>query len=108
MMTAISSIGQGYGAEYWLAGWLLCAALYFVFLLIQEVNRTRTGAVHVVVWFLISEALTDLIWAVVYYGNPGYINYGVAAVYGLLLWPVLLLAAGAIASAQNRNSHHSF
>lgn len=81
MITAIVSIGQVYGAEYWLAGWLLCAALYFVFLLIQEVNRTRTGAIHVVVWFLISEALTDLIWAVVYYGNPGYINYGCC------LWP---------------------
>ena len=107
MITAIVSIGQVYGAEYWLAGWLLCAALYFVFLLIQEVNRTRTGAIHVVVWFLISEALTDLIWAVVYYGNPGYINYGIAAVYGLLLWPVLLLAAGAIASAQNRKINRS-
>lgn len=107
MITAIISIGQVYDAEYWLAAWLLCAALYFVFLLIQEVNRTRTGAVHVVVWFLISEALTDLIWAIIYYGSPGYINYGIAAVYGLLLWPVLLLAAGAIASVQNRKSHHS-
>lgn len=107
MITAIISITQVHGAEVWLAGWLLCAALYFVFLLIREVNRTSTTAKNVVFWFLAAEFFTDLIWAIIYYGNPGYINYGIAAVYGLLLWPVLLLAAGAIASAQNRNSHHS-
>lgn len=30
MITAILSIRQVHGAEVWLAGWLLCAALYFV------------------------------------------------------------------------------
>lgn len=104
MITAILSIRQVHGAEVWLAGWLLCAALYFVLLLIQRSNRTSASAKNVVFWFLVAEFLTDLIWAIVYYGNPGYIYYGVAAVYGLPLWLLLLLAAGVIASAQNRKS----
>ena len=107
MITAIISIGQAQGGEIWLAGWLLCAALYFVFLLLWKANQTSANAKNIVFWFLAAECCNDLIWAVVSYGSPAYIHYGIAAVYGLLLWPVLLLAAGVIASVQNRKSHSS-
>lgn len=107
MIAAIISIGLAQGGEIWLAGWLLCAALYFVFLLLWKTNQTRANAKNIVFWFLAAECCNDLIWAVVSYVSPATIQYGIAAVYGLLLWPVLLLAAGAVASAQNRNSHHS-
>ena len=107
MITAIISIGQAQGGEAWLAGWLLCAALYFVFLLVRKTNQTSANAKNIVFWFLAAECCNDLIWAVVSYGSPAYIHYGIAAVYGLILWPLLLLAAGVIASAQNRKSHHS-
>lgn len=34
--------------------------------------------------------LSILIWVIIYYHNGSYINYGIGAVYGLLLWiPVL-------------------
>lgn len=105
MITAIISIGQAQGGEAWLAGWLLCAALYFVFLLVRKTNQTSANAKNIVFWFLAAECCNDLIWAVVSYGSPAYIHYGIAAVYGLLLWPVLL-AAGVIASAQNRKQNH--
>lgn len=105
MIAAIISIGQVQGGEVWLAGWLLCAALYFVLLLFQKANQTSANAKNIVFWFLAAECCNDLIWAVVSYGSPATIQYGIAAVYGLLLWPVLL-AAGVIASAQNRKQNH--
>ena len=37
IITAILSIGQVQVGETWLAGWLLCSVLYFVFLLIRAV-----------------------------------------------------------------------
>ena len=106
MITAIISIGQAQGGEVWLTGWLLCAALYFVLLLLWKNNQTGANAKNIVFWFLAAECCNDLIWAVVSYGSPATIQYGIAAVYGLLLWPCLLLAAGAIASAQNRKKNH--
>lgn len=102
MCTAILSLGQFRGAELWLVGWVLCAAVYFGALLIGK-RRRRKGAVkNVIFWFLAAEVLTDLIWALVYYREPGYIHYGVAGVYGLLFWPVTLLAAAVIAALQNQ------
>lgn len=106
MIAAMISIGQAQGGEVWLAGWLLCATLYFVLLLIQKTNQTSANIKNIVFWFLAAECCNDLIWAVVSYGSPAYIHYGIAAVYGLILWPFLLLAAGAIASAQNRKRNH--
>lgn len=98
MISAIISIGQVQGGEIWLSGWLLCAALYFVFLLIQKVNRSRTGAINVVVCFLISEALIDL----------GCCLLRQPRIHSLrhcrYLWPFLLLAAESIASAQTRKT----
>ena len=36
--------------------------------------------------------LSILIWVIIYYHNGSYINYGIGAVYGLLLWiPVLVV-----------------
>ncbi len=106
MIAAMISIGQAQGGEVWLAGWLLRATLYFVLLLIQKTNQTSANIKNIVFWFLAVECCNDLIWAVVSYGSPAYIHYGIAAVYGLILWPFLLLAAGAIASAQNRKRNH--
>ena len=41
---------------------------------------------------LIAEVIIDLAWAIIYYHNSTYLNYGIGAVYGLILWvPVLLV-----------------
>lgn len=103
MVTAIISLGQVRGAELWLIGWLVCVAAYFAILLPMKLNRG--GAKNVLFWFLVAEVLTDFGWAIVYYDNPGYINYGVGAVYGLLLWPLALIAAGIIATVQNKKAN---
>lgn len=100
MITALFSLGQVHGAELWIVGWLLCCVLYFSLQLPLKANRGR--AKNLLFWFLIAEVLTDLGWALVYYRQPGYVNYGIGAVYGLLLWPLALIAAGTIATMQNK------
>lgn len=84
IITAILSIGQVQGDETCLAGWLLCSVLYFVFLLIREIGQTRASVKYIVFWCLAAECSSDLIRAVV-------IHYGIAAVYGLILWPFLVV-----------------
>lgn len=102
MCTAILSLGQFHEARLWLVGWVLCAAAYFGALLIGKRRRKKGAVKNVIFWFLAAEVLTDLIWALVYCREPVYLHYGIAGVYGLLLWPVTLLAAAIVAAVQNR------
>lgn len=104
MVTAIISLAYVHGAELWLVGWLACMAVYFVVLLLPRTNRSRAGVKNVLFWFLVAEFVTDLAWALIYYDNTGYLNYGVGAVYGLLLWPAVLLVGGIAATLQNRRN----
>lgn len=102
MVTAIISLGQVHGAEAWIVGWVVCLIAYFAILLPMKANRGSSK--NVFFWFLIAEIVTDLCWALVYYENSVYLNYGIGAVYGLLLWPVALIAAGIIATMQNKKA----
>lgn len=104
MITAIISLAYVHGAELWLVGWLACAWVYFIVLLLPRINRSRVGIKNVLFWFLAAEFVTDLTWALIYYDNTGYLNYGVGAVYGLILWPVVLLVGGIAATLQNRRN----
>ncbi len=103
MISAIISLGQIVGAELWLVGWGVCVVIYFAILLPNKHNRGYGK--NVLFWFLIAEVLTDLCWALVYYKNSVYFNYGIGAVYGLVLWPVALVIAGIIATMQNKKEH---
>ena len=95
MLTAILSLRQIRGAELWLVFWFTLAALYFALLLGVPPLRKKAGAKNVLLAFVAAEVFTDLVWAGVYGYHPVYRNYGVAAVYGLALWPVALAAAAA-------------
>ena len=101
MITAIYSLGGVHGAEIWLVFWLVCAAAYFGICAAFKSNRGKSGMKEVLFWGLIAEFAVDLIWAVVYYCNISYVNYGVGAVYGLIIWPIFL-AAGIIATVKNK------
>lgn len=103
MITAIISLGQVRGAGFWMIGWFLCAVAYFAVFLPKKANRGKSK--NVLFWFLIGEVLTDLVWAVVGYNNCVYINYGIVAIYGLLLWPIVLGIAGIIATIQNKKAN---
>ena len=100
MITAIISLGQVHGAEFWLAGWFVCAIIYFAGLLLNKANRRN--AKNVLFLFLLAEVVTDFVWAVTYYDNSVYVNYGIGAVYGLILWPIALSIAGVIAVIRNK------
>ena len=97
MLTAMLALSQLRGAELWLVFWLALAALYFALMLGVPSLRKKAGVKNVLLAFLAAEAFTDLVWAGFYGYQPVYRNYGVAAVYGLALWPVALAAAAAAA-----------
>lgn len=100
MITAIYSLGRVHGAELWIVGWLVCAIAYFAIFLLNQANRRCVK--NLLFWFMVAEILTDLGWAAIYYDNSAYINYGIRATYGLILWPIALNIAGIIATIQNK------
>jgi len=104
MVTAIYSLSQVHGAELWLLFWLICVVVYLVISFLVKRNRSKSGIKNVLVGLLIAEVIIDLMWAVIYYHNGTYMNYGIGAVYGLLLWIPILIATLVIATAINRKA----
>ena len=102
MITAIISKAFVYNGEVWLIGWLVCALLYFAILISFRRNRTKNGIKNLVFCFLTVEFLVDLVWSLIYYDRSGYVNRGIAALYGLLLWPAALAAGGILAARLNK------
>lgn len=105
MAVAVLAFGQAGGGLPWLAGWLLCAAAYFAVL--WRGAKGATGKKNMLFWFLAAEVLTDMVWTLIYCGNPGFLSAGVGLVYGLGLWLVVLVAAGIVAAAQNKKVQNS-
>ena len=104
MATAIYSLAQVHGAELWLLFWLICVVVYLVISFLIKHNRTKKGVKNVLIGLLIAEVIIDLIWAIIYYHNGTYLNYGIGAVYGLLLWIPILVVTLVIITAKNRNA----
>ena len=67
-------------------------------------NRTRNGIKTVLLGLLIAELVIDLIWAIFYYHNGSYINYGLGAIYGLMMWIPALIITGIIVTAKNKKA----
>ena len=65
-------------------------------------NRTRTGVRNVVIGLLVAEGVVDLLWAILYYHNGVYANYGIGAVYGLFTWIPALLVAAIVVTVRNK------
>ena len=84
MVTAIYSLTFVHGAELWLLFLGICVVIYLCIGLLIKQNRTKKGIKNMLIGLLIAEVFTDLIWAIIYYHNGTYINYGIGAVYGLL------------------------
>lgn len=101
MVTAIYSLTFVHGAELWLLFWGICVVVYLSIGLLIKQNRTRKGIKNMLIGLLIAEVFTDLIWAIIYYHNGIYINYGIGAVYGLLLWIPVLIATLIIVIIKN-------
>lgn len=97
MLTALFSLNKVNGAEIWLFAWFCCALGYFGLALLAKQHRTLTGIKNLAFWFLAAAILTDLVWALLYYDHVNYVNRGIGAVYGFLLWPLALVTAGIFA-----------
>lgn len=104
MITAIYSLGQVHGAELWLLFWLVCVIVYVGVCLSMRTNRSKQGVKTMLIGLLIAEVFVDLIWAIIYYNNGSYINYGIGAVYGLFIWIPLLLITVVIVTIKNKKS----
>ena len=104
MVTAIYSLSQVHGAELWLVFWLVCVVAYLGISFIIRYNRTKKGIKNVFIGLLVAEVIIDLAWAIIYYHNGTYLNYGIGAVYGLLLWVPVLAVTLVIITAKNRKA----
>ncbi len=101
MITAIYSLMYVHGAELWLLFWFLCALAYWGICPAFRMNRTKRGLKNTLMGFLIAEVIVDLFWALIYYHNAVYINYGIGAVYGILVWIPALLITAAVVTMKN-------
>ena len=104
MVTAIYSLSQVHGAELWLLFWFFCVAVYLSVSLLFKHNRTKKGIKNVLISLLIAEVIVELLWAIIYYHNGSYMNYGIGAVYGLLLWIPILAVTLIIITVKNKKS----
>lgn len=103
MITSIYSLGKVVGAELLLAGVLLCMAFYLVVCFLFRCSRTGRGVRTVLLALLCAELLCEGLWFAFYFPGGDYHNYGLGGVFGVLLWPLLLLAAGGVATAVNQS-----
>ena len=104
MVTAIYSLSQVHGAELWLLFWFICLIAYLILCFAIKCNRTKQGRKNVFIGLLVAEVAVDLIWAIIYYRNGVYINYGIGAVYGMFIWIPALIITAIIVS--NKNKHY--
>ena len=104
MVTAIYSLSQVHGAELWLLFWFVCVVVYLGISLLIKHNRTKKSIKNMLIGLLISEVIIDLMWAIIYYHNGTYSNYGIGAVYGLLLWVPILAVTLVIITFKNKKA----
>lgn len=102
MITAIYSLSQVHGAELWLLFWFICILAYFGICMLKKQNRTKNGVKNTLIGLLIAEVIIDFVWAIIYYYNGTYINYGIGAIYGLILWILLLFITFLIVTRKNK------
>ena len=104
MVTAIYSLSQVHGAELWLLFWFICLVAYLILCFAIKCNRTKQGRKRVFIGLLVVEVVVDLIWAIIYYRNGVYINYGIGAVYGMFIWVPALIITAIIVSYKNKSN----
>lgn len=104
MVTAIYSLSQVHGAELWLLFWFICLVVYLSICLAFKSNRTKAGIKNTFIGLLLAEVVVDLAWALIYYHNGVYINYGIGAVYGMFMWIPALIIAAIIVSNKNKTN----
>lgn len=99
MITAFYSLNRVMGAEYWIAGYIVCVFVYLASCLLFRHCRTRQGLRAVLLNLLLAEIIIDVAWFSIYFPSGEYYNHGISAVFGLFLWPAFLIISGIIVVA---------
>jgi len=107
MITAIYSIGKVTGAEFWVWGYFISTLIFAAISLLFRANRTKNGIITIALGLLVAEILCDTAWFLIYYPGGSYANYGIGGVYGLFIWPALLIIVGVIGTGRNRSRKQS-
>ena len=102
MVTAIYSLSHVHGAELWLLFWSICIIVYLGVCFAMKCNRTKSGIKTTLIGLLIAEVIIDLVWAIIYYYNGSYINYGIGAMYGIIMWIPVLILTSIVVTLKNR------
>lgn len=97
MITAFRFLGEVYGAQAILAYVLIAAAVYFAVCFLIKRKKAGISAFNIIIGFVISEGITDIIWNAVFFNDGEYVNLGIAGAPWLAVWAVLLLIFGIIA-----------
>ena len=100
MITSMISLSYVYGAELMLILWFVCALVYVIGCLMIKANRNHIKSI--LLGLFCAEILIDITWAILYYDHGSYVNHGIGAAYGLLLWPCLLIMTALVITLKNQ------
>ncbi len=103
MITSIYSLSHVHGAELMLIYWFVCAVVYYCGCLFIKENRNHIKTI--LLGLLDDEIFIDFAWALIYYDQGLYVNHGIGAAYGLLLWPCLLMMTALVVTLINISKH---
>lgn len=84
------------GADLWMKGVLLTSLAYFLICFSFRRSRSGRGVLAVLMGWLLTELLCDVVWLAEFWPGGMYHNGGLESAVVLLLWPVLLCLAGGI------------
>ncbi len=108
MITAIvAAIDHVTGADIWLIGFFLCAVLYLIGNLFRRANRTKKGTKCLLFGLLLAEILCDIFWKFCFYPQGEYVNPGLAGVFSLLAWPLLLIVVSGAVNFINKRQRNN-
>lgn len=96
MLTALYSVGSVVGADLWMKGVLLTSLAYFLICVSFRRSRSGRGVLAVLMGWLLTELLCDVVWLAEFWPGGMYHNGGLESAVVLLFWPVLLCLAGGI------------
>ena len=96
MLTALYSVGSVAGADLWMKVVLLTSLAYFLICFSFRRSRSGRGVLTVLMEWLLTELLCDMVWLAWFWPGGAYRNDGLGSAVALLLWPVLLCLASGI------------
>ena len=103
VVTAIFAIGRVYGAELTLIIFGACLLMCMGIGMLFRCNRSRQGFKRFLVMIGAAGLCCDSLLFLLLFPGGEYRNYGIGGAYAVLLYPVALCLAAALATAWNQD-----